>query len=91
MHILAASSGIPGRFALDACDGTTLSSGQVIEVLLGGHWIPGRVEYKTLSSISAKDLIEAQGPTRWYDGYYFVAGSDNTECALCIGMTVRLP
>ena len=89
-HILVSSSN-SGRFALDKSDGHDLTSGVPIAILLGGHRIEGRVEYKRISSISLKTLEEAMrgGPPRWYDGYYFIA-EDNNICALCVGMRVQL-
>lgn len=36
-----------GSYAIGSVDGPDISAGQAIEILLGGHWIPGHVAYGT--------------------------------------------
>ena len=91
IHTLVASSRTAGHFALDDADtGGELSSGQPIAVCLGKHWIDGRVEFAQISTMSAMTLGEAELPTQWYSGYYFVAQINHSICALMVGMQVIL-
>jgi hypothetical protein len=39
------ASKLPGAYAVGTPDGPDLVSGQALDLLLGGHWITGRVKY----------------------------------------------
>ncbi len=72
-----------GRYALnDPVSGPDVTSGQPLAMLLGGHWIKGRVEY-------AGNLYESRRSGQAERGYYFIAADDGTICGLCTGMQVR--
>jgi hypothetical protein len=72
-----------GRYALDDPDGSDLTSGQPVKLLLGGSWTLGRVEHG-----NDRYAVESIGrPAQ--RGYYFLA-ADGTVCGLCTGMPVRL-
>jgi hypothetical protein len=71
-----------GRYALDdPISGPDVTSGQPLAVLLGGHWIEGRVEH-------AGNLYVSRRSGKAERGYYFIA-NDGTMCGLCAGMQVR--
>ena len=72
-----------GRYAIDDPeDGQDLTSGQPVEICLGGLWISGSIEHA-----GRLYAIESLQPQR---GYYFAA--DRGEiCGLCAGMRVRIP
>jgi hypothetical protein len=79
--ILVVSSN-PGRYAINEPSGRDLTSGNVCQILLGGHWIAGSIEGGAVYSIEALPHQEVKG-------YYFTA--DNGErCGLCTGMQVRI-
>ena len=72
-----------GRYALDdPVSGPDVTNGQPLAVLLGGHWIKGRVEH-------AGNLYASARSGQVEQGYYFIA-TDGTMCGLCAGMQVRL-
>ncbi len=77
----------PGRYGLDEQDGSDLTTGQPLAILLGGRWIAGRVEHATFPD--AEGCYALTGMTQARIGYYFVA-SDGQVCGLCTGMRVRL-
>ncbi len=71
-----------GRYALDdPVSGPDVTSGQSLAVLLGRHWINGRVEH-------AGNLYVSRRSGKAERGYYFIA-NDGTMCGLCAGMQVR--
>jgi len=71
-----------GRYALDdPISGPDVTSGQPLAVLLGGHWIEGRVEH-------AGNLYVSRRSGQTERGYSFIA-TDGTICGLCAGMQVR--
>ena len=71
-----------GRYALDDPDGSELTSGQPVTLLLGGSWTLGRVEHGNY--LYAVESIGRPAQR----GYYFLA-EDGTVCGLCVGMQVR--
>lgn len=89
-HTLVASSEIAGRYALDTPDGSTLSSGQPLDVLLNGQWVSGRVEYgyKLYVNIGLQFLGDKPHEPAQIGGYYLETSQG--MCGLCVGMTVRL-
>jgi len=81
-HTLVFSSN-RGRFALDDGEsGPDLSSGRPVEILLGGRWIPGRIE-------SALDICTSLAG-KVFGSYYFIADGSGEVCGLCTSMKVRL-
>jgi len=72
-HTLYESSRIPGRVALDAPDGYTISSGQRFRLKLGKYWLNGHAE--------------GVGNTCWFipDGGNY----RQDRIALPAGMTIR--
>ena len=72
-----------GRYALDdPVTGQEITSGNVLQVLLGGQWIKGSVEH-------AGGLYALEHTTHPVSsGYYFLA-SNGGVCGLCAGMKVR--
>ena len=83
-------SSIGGRYAIfhdDGTEGTDLTLGLIIEIQLGGQWIPGHVAYAEPSDVSGFYFCALE-PGMVESGYYFVA--DTGEIAgLCTGMKVR--
>ncbi len=72
-----------GRYAQDdPVSGPDVISWQPLAVLLGGHWIKGKVEH-------AGNLYESRRGGQAERGYYFIAADDSTVCGLCAGMQVR--
>ena len=72
-----------GRYALDdPISGPDVTSGQPFAVLLGGHWIKGKVEH-------AGNLYAGRRAGQAERGYCFIAADDGTICGLCTGMQVR--
>jgi hypothetical protein len=72
-----------GRYACDnPVHGQDVTSGTMLQVLLGGHWTLGSIEHA--SGLYA--LEPAAHPVT--SGYYFLA-SDGSICGLCAGMKVR--
>jgi Domain of unknown function (DUF5348) len=72
-----------GRYALDdPVTGQDITSGDVLQVLLGGQWIKGSVEH-------AGRLYALEHTTHPVSsGYYFLANNGGV-CSLCAGMKVR--
>ena len=82
IHTLVPSTS-RGRYSLDdPVSGQDITSGDVLLILLGGHWTQGSVEHA--SGLYA--LEHAVQPVS--SGYYFLA-SDGSVCGLCAGMKVR--
>ncbi len=81
-----------GRYALDNAQyGHDITSGEYIEVLLGGKWIPGHVEHAKLTSkstVAQAGLYAIQELGQPFAGYFFIA-DDGNVCGLCAGMRVR--
>ena len=72
-----------GCYALDdPSSGPDITSGQPLDVLLGGCWIKGRVEH-------ASNLYANERSGQVERGNYFIAADDGTICGLCVGMQVR--
>lgn len=92
LYLLVASSN-SGRFALGDPDGRDLTSGDHIEIFLGGHYIPGRVEHTGNLIPIERTLGEAmnQSPQQYLKGYHFISDLTGNICGLCVGMRVRLP
>ena len=80
-----------GRYALDDPDGSDLTTGQPLAILLGGYWIEGRIEHSNTPSQPYPDegCYALTGMLQVRIGYYFVA-TDGLVCGLCTGMSVRL-
>jgi hypothetical protein len=81
-----------GRYALDDPDGGDLTTGQHIDILLGGRWIPGKVEHSTYPTRKYPEVAGCYALTGVENvkiGYYFVA-KGGMVCGLCTGMMVRL-
>lgn len=57
--------------------------GESLAILLGGQWIPGRVEH-------GSSLYASEWSGQMEQGYYFI-DSNGQICGLCTGMNVRLP
>jgi len=73
-----------GRYALDDLQtGHDLTSGESLALLLGGQWIPGRVEH-------GSSLYASERSGHMEKGYYFI-DSNGQMCGLCTGMIIRLP
>ncbi len=95
---LMLSSNTWGRYALrvDGDEHGDITSGQPLEVGIGGQWISGRIEYDqdptyvTLGPQSIEDVVKMAGQPRAIGGYYFIADADGNYLGLCIGMRVRL-
>ena len=68
-----------GRYALDRPDGSDVTTGTRLAVLLGNRWVAGTVEHGRV--YSGESGIER--------GYYFVTDSGD-RCGLCAGMCVRI-
>lgn len=65
--------------ATEVCD---VTSGDHLDVQLGGQWIAGNVEHGSVYVIGRSRVP--------FGGYYFLAGNDGLMCGLCLGMKVRL-
>lgn len=72
-----------GRYALNHPGGRDLTSGDALEIQLGGHWIAGHAEHCGQSYAWGYMPIPQAG-------YVFYA-EDGSTCGLCVGMKVRLP
>jgi Domain of unknown function (DUF5348) len=73
-----------GDSALDDPEtGHDLTSGESLALLLGGQWIPGRVEH-------GSSLYASEWSDQLEKGYYFI-DSNGQRWGLCTGMKVRLP
>jgi hypothetical protein len=70
-----------GRYAMDDPD-DDLTSGQALDIWLGGQWIPGRLEHAGAVYVVGDKLVS---------GYYFEAEGSEGDCGLAVGMRVRLP
>ena len=71
-----------GRYALDdPVHGQDVTAGNVLQVLLGGHWIRGSIEHA--SGLYALEPAAHSVSS----GYYFLA-SEGSICGLCAGMKV---
>jgi Domain of unknown function (DUF5348) len=85
VHTLVPSTS-HGRYALDdPVFGQDITSGDVLLILLGGHWTQGSVEHA--SGLYALEHVAHSVSS----GYYFLA-SDGSVCSvhgLCAGMKVR--
>ena len=81
----------PGRYALDEQDGSDVTTGQPLAILLGGRWIEGRVEHSNYSHTysEAAGCYAPTGMAQVRIGYYFVA-KGGLVCGLCTGIQVRL-
>ena len=82
----------PGRYALDEQDGSDVTTGQPLAILLGGRWTRGRIEHSTYPSQKYPDAAGCYALTGIEQvriGYYFVA-TGGQVCGLCTGMLVRL-
>jgi Domain of unknown function (DUF5348) len=82
IHTLVPSTS-RGRYSLDdPVSGHDITSGDVLLILLGGHWIEGSVEH-------ASGLYALEHAAQSFSsGYYFLA-RDGSVCGLCTGMQVR--
>jgi hypothetical protein len=81
--ILIASSN-RGRYAFDEDMGPPypdITSGQPLDVYLGGRWIPGRIEHAGAVYVTNDNRVMA--------GYYFLA-EQGGDCGLAVGMKVRI-
>ena len=81
-----------GRYATLDPDGGDVTTGQHIAILLGGRWIPGKVEHSTYPTEKYPDVpgcYALTGVDEVKIGYYFIA-STSGMCGLCAGMKVRL-
>lgn len=88
-YTLFVSSSTYGRYALDEPDGQEISSGLPLEILLGGQWIAGRIEYGAKHANRSLRFLGDQAPdSHAIEGYYFTSG--NGTCGLCEGMKVRI-
>lgn len=67
----------------DPQTGHDLTSGESLALLLGGQWIPGRVEH-------GSSLYASERSGHMEKGYSFT-DSNGQRCGLCTGMKVRLP
>ncbi len=70
-----------GRYAIDDPD-DDLTSGQPLDIWIGGQWIAGRLEHA--------GAVYVTNDNRMMAGYYFLADSGG-DCGLAVGMKVRLP
>ncbi len=71
-----------GRYAIgDPDTGPDLTTGNTLEVLIGGRWIPGSVAHAPVYAIAAL-------PHQKVSGYFFVTRTGET-CGFCAGMRVR--
>jgi len=81
----------PGRYALDEQDGSDVTTGQPLAILLGGYWTLGRIEHSNAPLPQYPDVgcYAITGMPQVRIGYYFVARGGSV-CGLCTGMHVRL-
>lgn len=70
--ILYASTN-PGCYAIGSKDNHVISAGQAIEILLGGHWIPGHIAYR-IRGIDSSDEGDSQNR-----GSYHIANYDAND------------
>ena len=75
---------IEGELKKNDCDryefrDIVLTSGSVVELRIGGHWIIGRVEC----------LHQAEPP--FFGTYYWFSSKDKVPVKLCAGLKARLP
>jgi hypothetical protein len=67
----------PGGYAIGNPDGPDIIRGQVVEIFLGGHWIPGRITYSSAhldpSDDSAVNMISQPR------GAYHIASDDASD------------
>ena len=94
---LKVSSSTRGRYTLcvDGEEYGDLSSGQGIEVRVGGQWVPGRIEYDhdaiyaLLGPQTLGEVAQLRDAPRAIGGYY-VEVDGGGVLGVCAGMTVRL-
>jgi hypothetical protein len=89
-HTLVVSTN-RGRYACDdPVYGADLTCGSPIAVLLGGQWVPGRVEHSNFPTHKYPDsngLYSITGAGAQI-GYYFISHRGET-CGLCVGMKIK--
>jgi hypothetical protein len=64
----------PGYYAIGSEYGTDITEGQAIEILLGGHWIPGRIAYGTEGLSLSNESTGSTTPQNV--GGYHIASDD---------------
>ena len=62
----------PGGYAISNLDGLDIIRGQVVEIFLGGHWIPGRIGYSSVDP-SDDSAVNMNPQPR---GAYHIASDD---------------
>lgn len=67
------ASANPGCYGIDGKDSHDISAGQPVEILLGGHWIPGRIAYR-IRGIDSSDETNPENR-----GAYHIANYDSSD------------
>ena len=67
----------PGSYAIGSAYGSDITEGQTVEILLGGHWIPGRIAYGT----DGRDLSreDAKGTAAQNVGAYHISSDSASD------------
>jgi hypothetical protein len=71
------ASNTPGCYAIDHANGPNLLRGQTVEVLLGGQWISGSIEYS--SGLSDPSVDSALKTIHQSIGAYHISGDDTND------------
>ncbi len=70
--ILYASAN-PGCYVIDSKNSYDISAGQPVEILLGGHWIPGHIAYH-IRGINSSDELDSESK-----GAYHLTNYDSSD------------
>ena len=66
------ASNLSDAYSLGTPDGPDLVNGQALAILLGGHWITGRVKYSA-------DVLDAEGTENQREGTYHLGQPDKSD------------
>ena len=93
---LLALSTTRGRYAIGDCNGFDLNAGKLVEIEIGGRWMPGVIRrapglaYVTPGLQTLEEAWGNEEKPRAIGGYY-VEIDGGGICGLCVGMRVRIP
>lgn len=73
------ASSNPGCYAIGSNDSHDMSAGQSVEILLGGHWIPGYIAYR-IRGIDSSDEATSQNRGAYHIANY-AASDEVTEAS----------